>query len=379
MKNQYFNYLKIYILIFSILILWISSIWFNYIYSNVATDLQAHVKILTSHLSEGLFPVPPAYYFLIYILNQVLQDFGKSTVVLLSLSMVAKYIASIRISNLFKVSKLLAIFILICVLIFAPISFNVDSHFSVGKIGSNVWHNSTTLLLMPFALLLFYESFMFLEEANFSKRKVLVICLLILVNALIKPSFLFAFVPAFFIIVIFFYRNDRKKVMISTTLCFYATLCVVAEYLYIYIYNLNINSDGGISLSFIYIWRLYSNTILLDIVTGLSLPITVFVLFYKKVISKRIYLYSVLLFIMALLIYLFVQESGSRATHANFGWQVIICNYILFLVSTCIGLEHVEEKGINNKKSLLFFIIFILHFISGILYLVKIATKYNYY
>lgn len=365
--------------IFSIFIFVLSKNFFVYLFLYVVTDLQPHVGILQAALSKGLFPVPPLYYLSIHSLFYLTQIYGTSVVNILALSIVAKYIASLEISKLFQVNRLLVLLLLLFILIVAPINFDLKLNLFVGKLGMNVWHNSTTIFLMPFALLLFYYTYLFIANEHNSKRTLFIIYVLILLNVLSKPSFLFAFIPAFFILVVISYKDNVKKIVNAVAICFYSTVCIFLEYLYLYVRNPDKTDDGGVSFSFMYIWKHYSNTIFLDIITGLALPITVLILFFKQTVNKKIYLYAFSLFLVALIIFIFIQETGFRALHGNFSWQVFICNYILFLVSTLVGLEHVNKKGIKNYKTIIFFIVFLLHVAGGIFYLFKLVTEKNFY
>ncbi len=376
-----YNFYKYkYEIILSFIILIIYILFFRYIVLFVDTDIQIHTEALITALSKGFFPIPPLYYITLYSLSILIENLYNCVVIVLSVAVAAKYVTSVYIVNkLFEVNKIAVLFAFLSILIVTPINFDIESNFLVGKLGMNIWHNSTTIFLMPFALLLFYQSYLFIENECVSKKRILIISILILLNALSKPSFLLAFAPVFSATVIIFHRNNTHKIKIAIGMSLYTTLCVVLEYIYLYVQNPYEANNGGVSFSFMYVWKLYSKNILLDSILSLALPIVVFVLFFRRAINKKIYIYAVLLFIVALLIYIFVQETGLRATHGNFGWQVIVCNYILFLISVSIGLEYVKEKGLKNIKSIIFFTVFLFHFISGILYIMKLTISGNYY
>jgi hypothetical protein len=62
-----------------------------------------------------------------------------------------------------------------------------------------VWHNSTTILLFPFAILLFWKQLKMLDTKNeISAKEIAVINILVVLNLLIKPSFIFAYAPVTF-------------------------------------------------------------------------------------------------------------------------------------------------------------------------------------
>ncbi|WP_291723544.1 hypothetical protein [Bernardetia sp.] len=347
--------------------------FFLYIYMYIHTDIQLHSAILEDNLEKGLFPVPPLYYFTIHSLRLLLGHLGKASIVVLSTAVALKYLISIKISSEFRLNKFATLLFLFFILFITPININIESNFLLGKLGINIWHNSTTIFLMPFALLLYYVSYLTIKNDIIKPKYIWLMCILILVNSLSKPSFLFVFIPVFPLMTILFSKNDLQKVVLAFCMSFYSGLLVVLEYLYIYVKKPT-QDDGSVAFSFMYILKLYSNNIPLDMLTSMLLPLVILILFFKKTIKNKMYIYAVLLFVVAVLIFLFVQETGDRANHGNFVWQVIVCNYILFLISTFIGLEHISEKGWKDYKSILFLVTFLLHLVSGILYLFKIIA-----
>ncbi len=79
----------------------------------------------------------------------------------------------------------------------------------LGKTVSNVWHNSTIIFLFPFALILFWEEYKIIYKKGYcNKGKILLVFILVVLNALIKPSFLFVFIPASLFLILF--NNDIR-------------------------------------------------------------------------------------------------------------------------------------------------------------------------
>ncbi|AFM03960.1 hypothetical protein Fleli_1539 [Bernardetia litoralis DSM 6794] len=370
MPNFYKNK---YVISLSCSIFLLSIVFFLYIVLYVHTDIQAHINLLVAELSEGSFMIPPLYYFVLYLFMQITGHFKISAIIILSLTMVAKYLVSIQISKNFKTNEIHTLFFIVFTLIVIPINFFINSQFLLGKLNINVWHNSTIIFLMPFALLLFEYSCRVIDDKVITTKNLIIISILILINALAKPSYLFVFLPVFPILFVF-YTRKWKKIFLPLLISFYGGVCIIIEYIYIYITNPQ-NSKDGVKLGFGEVWRYYSNNIPLDLLVSITLPLVVSVLFYKRAIKQSRYIFAVFTFFFAVAIYVFFHETGDRMYHGNFSWQIIACNYILFLVCTLIGLEYIKEKGLRNYKAIIFLITFILHTVSGILYIVKIITE----
>lgn len=71
----------------------------------------------------------------------------------------------------------------------------------LGQWSPNIWHNPTTFLLKPFALLGFFGMYHYIQGSSFTKNKLFVIGLsaLLTISIWAKPSFVITFYPALFI------------------------------------------------------------------------------------------------------------------------------------------------------------------------------------
>ncbi len=84
-------------------------------------------------------------------------------------------------------------------------------------------------------------------------------------------------------------------------------------------------------------------------------------------------LISWVVLIIAILQFSLLAESGDRFGHGNWGWARIPASYILFLF--CIRSLFKEKR--NKKFYLVIFVLF-LHFLSGLLYLLKVSLGFGY-
>lgn len=178
----------------------------------VSNDFGGHRNILVNSLAKGQFPAPPIYYGLLYIFSFGLASskiIWAATVFLISFFVamkfsVTKYFVKEIINNrntpfqnkqelgYLKLNRIVII-ISSCLIIITPLSFGTSLY--LGKIGINVWHNSTIMVEWPFALLLFIYSSNYLY--NKEKRDFYLIIIFVIICILIKPSYFLAFVAAF--------------------------------------------------------------------------------------------------------------------------------------------------------------------------------------
>ena len=169
------------------------------IYNKIETDVQQHAQYAHALVNDDA-KLPPN--FLYFFLVSVLAGFSKykiafysASVFLLSFAVTFKFfINAYYIKKYTKIdhSYLIALFsiFLIFIFCFPGIDFFKTKVFHLGQLAPNVWHNSTIIFLFPFSILLFFKSYELLYE---DKEIVLgQVTSLVIINALIKPSFLFS-------------------------------------------------------------------------------------------------------------------------------------------------------------------------------------------
>ncbi|SMG23582.1 hypothetical protein SAMN05661096_01399 [Marivirga sericea] len=377
-----------------ILILFSSFLIFSFIIkSNISTDIQSHSKMIVSLLEAGSFPVPPLYYALIFFISGFSTNLGAlnlAAVLVLSASVTYKFILSyyFSLNNLqydTKKSNNSIILILSLSLIFsAPIFYDiVTKGMYLGKLATNVWHNSTTILAMPFVILIFRDSLEFIKHSQPSKNLIVKVLIFGGTLILIKPSFLFALIPIFPLVVLLKTKKINKKVLIAFSISLILGIGIIYEYYLIYeldVYNsLSKDEEGGIVVSPFYFFNLYSKNIVVDAFVSLALPLSYCLLYPSDILKSYKLKYSIFLFLFSLFIGIVFTETGKRADHGNLTWQIVMSNYILFLVTLTLLYEKIQLYGASKwRNSFLLFVVF-LHTASGFFYLFKILYFKSYF
>lgn len=238
-------------------------------------------------------------------------------------------------------------------------------YFYKGSFVSNVWHNSTTIFLMPIAILLFYYLF---YKKNDSKNIVL-ISILILINASIKPSFLFIVSPLLFFVFIYSWSQKRPK---TQYLYFSLGIAAIIVLQFVLIFLLNIGSlhksESSIGISFLDFFKTVARVryFPLALILGYLFPV-VYTVTNKKNITKEVILSWALVF-LSICLFVFVNETGPRRTHGNFYWQIVPTTYMLFLVI----IRDIFNKYTITKKKLLLVFAYMPHFIYGAYYFYRV-------
>jgi hypothetical protein len=367
------------------------------LFRHTSSDIQAHANIAYSYAvnNDKLFP-----NFLYFFLVALFAGFSKNiylyygaSAVLISLALSFKfflsqyYLRKYSLSENSKTSYLLSATAMMFAFALPGINFFQSNEYYLGQLPPNVWHNSTVIFLMPFAILLFFKSYNLLFIDSVSKREEQWhIFFLIVANTLIKPSFLFTLIPSVFFFFVWFslFSKTNKKRM-RLLLPFIAGLVFIAiEYYLIYIraHISNVANSAAKSRVIIepfVVWKNYSPNMLVALITSCFFPLIYVLISRGKVLKNTMVQFAGFNYIVALGIFILFAEEGPRKFDANFCWQVIVAAYLLFF---SFLLHFIKENKIKSLSRINQYIIgstFLLHFIWGIVYWIKIIIFRGYF
>ena len=384
---------------FDIIFLFVfSGLLFSYLLHYVATDTQAHLDFV-KRINSGVISYPPNFLF--YFLINLLSGFSSkvifmypAAVLLLSLAVVFKYTISKKFIKSYLIVKndnslelkikLIVLALFFCFAIPDPVSLVFLKKMYLGKIVPLVWHNSTSILLFPFAILLFWKQLeLFSSENKLNFKKIFIVALLVIINIAIKPSFIFCYLPVTFLFIVWEFKKDTIKGMFVKLipLIVGGGLILLQYYL---IYKLNQGSiqggESGVSLSApfkVYSFFIPYWLIPFSFALSFALPIGSIIL-YREILKFKPFLYALMLMIAGLLLSGFVIETGPRAAHGNFTWQNVICCYVLFLSIAAFFVPKFLSKFSWSRKELIIVGLFVVHFLSGLLYVFKLILTNSY-
>ena len=384
----------------AILVFVLSLILFLALINFINTDIQTHIESILKVNSDKV-SYPP--HFLFFFLVNLFSFFSSNiplmffvTAILLSLATLAKYIISKRIllelvldskyKHKLRVIKIVSFGLLFCFAIPDVYNFFVLKLMYLGRYPSVVWHNSTTVFLFPFALLLFWKQYKLIhvEKIKLLDKDVIICSVLVALNISIKPSFVFVYIPvSVFFVLRYFVKSDIRKYIIQLIPVFVGMVLIAIQYVSIYHYQTGSlqAADSSVSLgmpfefarNFIPSWY-----VPIAIIMSLVFPI-VAIWYYRDILKFKPFLYSLYLLFFGMCISSIVIETGPRKFHGNFTWQNIICVYLLMLTTVAFLLPKVFIKERYSKKMIVLGGVFLAHFLSGILYLLKIYFTKSYY
>ena len=361
-----------------------------------ASDLPAHARGAQRMLKENrLFE----NNFLMYFIANLLSFFSGelfpiqcAIVVLISVSNTAKYVLvrdefgqmySVKTAKMAS-TALLFVYV-IPVLYFLKIFgvFPNTNNMYLQYYVPNVWHNSTILCMMPFAITTYFLSVRQLKHYD-SKRNG-VIALFVVLGGLTKPSFFFIYGVAYPICMLA--RYGVKGVRYAFYPILAGCICVAYEFLTIYD-----GKDGsGVIISIMPLFtRAFWEDIILYFSVSMMLP-TLFVLLYRKEIIKDIEFWFVMvMLVIALGISWCCMETGDRAEHGNFGWQVIVAMWFVYYYMMKVVLRegsvhHQADEGgkiylgVSERRTAGLLVLYALHVVTGVVYLARFLITNNFY
>ena len=383
----------------SVLLLIFCSGLFAFLILYVRTDISAHLKHVENiNAGEAAYPSNFAFYLVINILSgfsSIRYIECLNAIALLSFASVAKYLISKKIilnlnSDSLSVRTqsgvtIIALALFFCFAIPDPFSILVLKQYYLGRFVPMVWHNSTTIALFPFAILLFWEQLKVLNSSHKTSRNALIILnALVFMNAIIKPSFIIVYVPitVLFLIKKFKFRISKELILNLTPIITASAMLLIQTF---FIYEMQLGSmqkeQSSVAISapfqvitaWIPIWY-----VPVSIIMSFLLPIFTIAIYRKEVLRYQPFLYSLSLTVAGILVSAFIQETGPRATNGNFTWQNVICAHLIFLATISFLTPKLIDKSSWTRKELVVLTLFGLHTLSGIVYLIWIALTRSY-
>ncbi|MDH7445048.1 hypothetical protein QBK95_05410 [Aquimarina sp. 2201CG14-23] len=366
----------------------------------IPTDMGIHIQsIVKVNSGESSYLPHFLFFFVVNVLSFFSSDVSLMffvTAAVLSFATVGKFVISkMVISELtidsklrFKseIIKIIAFGLLFCFAIPDVYSFFNLKLMYLGRTPSVVWHNSTLISVFPFAILLFWWQLKMFSKEHVSllNRDVWIIIILVVLNIIIKPSFIFVYLPVTtFIILKNFEIKNYKNYAIKLFPVFIGGTFLLIQYLSIYHYqtgslhtnksSLTIGTPFEFLRAFIPSWY-----VPIAFLFSFAFPVAVMA-YYKEVLKYKPFIYALYLTIFGVLISAFIVEDGPRRYHGNFTWQNIVCAYLLLLTTVTFLLPKLKGENKYSKKSIILWSLFLLHFLSGILYLFKMYFTGKYH
>src|SRR5690606_24800109 len=242
-----------------------------------------------------------------------------------------------------------------------------------------IWHNSTLICVFPFCILLVWKTFDWFRSGKLKDLGLMFLLGFIII--LIKPSFLFCYIPALPLFIFIRDRELSKGLIQSLALVSALFAMLMVEKYLIFTWDPVLDTlytpeeKSQMVVDPLRIWLHLSQEPIFDFVSSFPLLIGFLILRRKKAFESPLFGFSLLLLFFAVLVYLLFAETGFREFHANFYWQIPIA---LFLCHLSILQSVVKQFLVEGKKMkgryILIFSLYIIQAASGIGYWLRIFT-----
>jgi len=244
-------------------------------------------------------------------------------------------------------------------------------HFYDRAWSTQPWHNSTYLLMRLLGVLALAVYFQI--EAHYLdgirwKDFVLFTVLLTLVNYA-KPNFIIGFAPMMLIFLIKDFirmRGHGVQHMIKFGSCVLLSLWILVIQ-YKMLYPVGGNSAVAVTGERLKIF-LSSPISIVQAAAGLAFPIVILCMAVRMRYFPSFYVKSLVMYLITLLEWIFLTETGPRANHGNFGWGTLLGAFILYLSSCAVLLSLYNKNKISKKIYLASWAVYAASIISGLCY-----------
>ncbi|HOS97467.1 MAG TPA: hypothetical protein PLU54_07425 [Deltaproteobacteria bacterium] len=361
----------------------------------VPEDILYHARYVMGMLNRTMpWPANPLYYLLvsgIALFQDGFVSLVASSVLVLSGAVAAKLFLARRISEAYLLARASGrgadapspdAVALVCIATLFAFSLPTPAAFKglyyLGQLPPNVWHNPSTIALMPLALLLFHVSHLQLERPVTSRAATLTF--LAALNILMKPSFFFVFAVAYPLMLLRRFRLARDFwINLLPVAAGLGMLAVVYHLIYVLGFSNMWKGQSGVAFGLFTVWSLWSPNVGLSLVASVLFPAAFLCLHPAEFGRDTLLQYAALSFAVAVIIFSVLMETGPRMSDGNFVWQCMVCNYLLFLVVSLAFYDKVRTEGMAGWRNRTLAVCWTLHVISGIAYIVKFFSTGRFY
>lgn len=236
----------------------------------------------------------------------------------------------------------------------------------IGTINGTIYHNTTYIMLAPFALLAmlcFYRAWQGMHT-GLDARTWLVYTVLLTISTAFKANFVFAFAPALLLLLIADLiktrgRNLKREILMGCSVLPSIALCLLES---VVLFGAE-SGGGGLELIFsvdpvyfengVISWGLFSESARRGLLRSLVFVGAVAVLLGRAAWGNFRYRFSMLTFCVAMAEALFIVESGERIGHANLWWGPFICYWVFLFESFCAFLRGADAWHSGQRRALL--------------------------
>ena len=258
-------------------------------------------------------------------------------------------------------------------------------------IGSpNPWHSPTHITMRPFAIIVFAMTAMIYNrmrgtageisvKAYRSRGEAVLYALMITLSVYAKPSLFQVMVPGLGILMVIDLIRTRGKSFLFSLKMAAAYVPGAVLTLMLFVSSFGQESGGGVEIAPFVVWGHYTKNIPFAILLVLAFPIFVFVADYRNFRRDAESPLAVSVLAVGTLMKALLAETGSRRWHGNFGWGYTIgCCLIWYVaIKKFLRMMAEDERADTLEYKIVSYVgytLLALHFVSGIIYVIRLAN-----
>lgn len=233
--------------------------------------------------------------------------------------------------------------------------------------------NSVTLTAVkPFMLLcvIFFLNFMSRKELQ---KNAILLSIFLLASIFIKPFFALVFIPAWMIILLAKHTRDLKLYIYSFIIIIPSIIALLWQ-----AYTTMVSSGGGyksgVEIDFLLLWSSVTHSVPFSILLATAFPLAVFLFNPNGCFKNEGLVLSWLMTLSGMVEYATLIETGSLGITYSFNWiwGYNLALFSLFLFSLIVLLRDI--KTYSKTALILIIALYLLHVVSGIIYLLKLSN-----
>lgn len=277
---------------------------------------------------------------------------------------------------------------------FGPLYFpQFGEWYYLGQGTFNTWHSPTNTCVKFAALFVFVaftkyfhmketDQWILSEKIQLTKKQLWKVLFFgTFISLLLKPSFFQVFAPMLAVVFVMDFiceRRSLKEYMIDAAIFVPSAGLIVYQLFESLLSSTAAGLGGeGIEIAFLEVWKMYSNHILLSILSVILFPVFVGVFCEKKLTDNKLLLYAYVFHAIAILEFAVLAECGARRDDANFMWGMNLSIGILFYAAVLTFERYLREYA--DKQSVGYrirkysgYVLLLAHFTWGVWYYLRL-------
>lgn len=343
------------------------------IFGSKLSDFETHISFVQQAQRTGDWPLYSLFYLVIGAFTLGYSDpifIGILFLIVLTLLVALKNVITLKYFQDLGIPQTTAAALTVVLSIAMPIAnWWRFPHVYLGQISPTVWHNSTTIFALPFAMLAFFAAVRWLRSPQLHNTAQLAVA--IFIGTLAKPNYAIALVPGLFAAAsaLSVQATAAKiKQYACGVLAAGAAVTVIGAVQY---FSLKSNgpSNSHIVVAPFRAWSEYSPNILASLVLSIAFPAAVSAFYFRSAKNNDTLIFAWIVFAVSILQLVLFAETGERASHFNFAWGPYMANYILFVTSAAELFKHRP-----SAKFAMCLLVLGLHAVTGALFYFQVAS-----